>query len=68
MILIYKVDYKFLTGVVWREAIQHAQQLEKINQGQYGVCPGRNCTSVNHVLGRIKKGYFNNDSNGLGKF
>ena len=46
---IYKADYNFLVGIVWREAIQHAQQLGKINQGQYGGCPGRDCTSVTYL-------------------
>ena len=46
---IYETDYNFLIGVVWREAIQHAQKLGKINQGQYGECPGRDCTSVTYL-------------------
>ena len=33
VIHIYEADYNFLIGVVWREAIQHAQKLGKINQG-----------------------------------
>ena len=33
VIHIYEADYNFLVGIVWREAIQHAQQLGKINQG-----------------------------------
>ena len=49
MIHIYKADYNFLVGIVWREAIQHAQQLGKINQRQYGGCPGRDCTSVTYL-------------------
>ena len=49
MIHIYEADYNFLVGVVWREAIQHAQQLRKINQGQYGGFPGRDCTSVTYL-------------------
>ena len=44
-----KVDYNFLVRVVWREAIHYAQQLGKINQGQYGGCPGRDCTSVMYL-------------------
>ena len=49
VIHLYEADYNFLVGIVWREAIQHAQQLEKINQGQYGGCPGRDCTSVTYL-------------------
>ena len=49
VIYIYEADYNFLIGVVWREAIQHAQKLGKINQGQYGGCPGRDCTSVTYL-------------------
>ena len=45
----YESDYNFLVRELWREAIQHAQQLEKINQGQYGGCPGRDCTSVTYL-------------------
>ena len=33
VIHIKKADYNFLTIVEWREAIQHVQQLGKINQG-----------------------------------
>ena len=29
VIHIYEADYNFLIGAVWREAIQHAQELEK---------------------------------------
>ena len=32
VIHIYEVDYNFIIGAVWREAIQHAQKLGKINQ------------------------------------
>ena len=46
---IYEVDYNFLIGAVQREAIQQAQKLGKINQGQYGGCPGRDCTSVTYL-------------------
>ena len=46
VIHMYEVDYNFLIGAVWREAIQHAQKLGKINQGQYRGYPGRDCTSV----------------------
>ena len=46
---IYEVDYNFLVKVVWRKAIQHAQQLGEINQGQYCGCPGRDCTSVTYL-------------------
>ena len=49
VIHIYEADYNFLIGAVWREAIQHAQELGKINQGQYGGCPGRDCTSVTYL-------------------
>ena len=49
VIHIHKADYNFLVRVVWREAIKHAQQLGKINQGQYGGCPGRDCTSVMYL-------------------
>ena len=49
MIHIYETDYNFLIGAVWREAIQHAQKLGKINQGQYGGCPGRDYTSVTYL-------------------
>ena len=49
VIHIYEADYDFLIGVVGREAIQHAQQLGKINQGQYNGCPGRDCTSVTYL-------------------
>ena len=49
VIHIYEADYNFLIGAVWREAIQHAQKLGKINQGQYGGCPGRDCTSVTYL-------------------
>ena len=49
VIHMYKADYNFLVGVVWREAIQHAQQLREINQGQYGGCPGRDYTSVAYL-------------------
>ena len=38
-----------MIGAVWRKAIQHAQKLGKINQGQYGGCPGRDCTSVTYL-------------------
>ena len=33
VIHIYEADYNFLIDVGWREAMQHAQQLGKINQG-----------------------------------
>ena len=46
---IYETDYNFLVRIVRREAIQHVQQLGKINQGQYGGCPGRDCTSVTYL-------------------
>ena len=49
VINLYEADYKFLVGVVWKKAIQHAQQLGKINQGQYGGCPDRCCTSVTYL-------------------
>ena len=49
VIHLYEADYNFLVGVVWREAIQHAQQLGKINQCQYGGYPGRDCTSVTYL-------------------
>ena len=49
VIHIYEANYNFLVGVVWREEIQYAQELEKINQGQYGGCPGRDCTSVTYL-------------------
>ena len=49
VIHIYEADYNFLIGAVWREAIQHAQELGTINQGQYGGCPGRDCTSVTYL-------------------
>ena len=45
----YEADYNFLVGVVRHEAIQYAQQLREINQGQYGGCPGRDCTSVTYL-------------------
>ena len=44
VIHIYEADYNFRIDVVWREAIQHAQLLEKITQGQYGRCSGRDYT------------------------
>ena len=71
VIHIYKVDYNFLVGIVWREAIQHAQQLGEINQGQYGGYPGRDCTSVTYfeelrrdisVLTRTAYSNFDNDA------
>ena len=49
VIHIYEADYNFLVGVIWREAIQHTQQLGEINQGQYGGCPDRDCTSVTYL-------------------
>ena len=33
---------------MWREAIQHAQNLGKFNKEQYGGCPGRDYTSVTY--------------------
>ena len=48
MIHIYEADYNFLISVVWREAIQHAQELGKINQGQYRGCPGRDFKLVTY--------------------
>ena len=51
VIHIYEADYNFLIGALWREAIQHAQKLGKINQGQYGGCQGRDCTSVTYLEG-----------------
>ena len=49
VIHIYEADYNFLIGAVRREAIQHAQKLGKINQGQYGGYPDRDCTSVTYL-------------------
>ena len=49
VIYVYEADYNFLVGVVQRETIQHVQQLGKINQGQYGGCPDRDCTSVTYL-------------------
>lgn len=49
MIHIYKADYNFLVRVIQRKAIQHAQQMGKINQKQYGECLGRECTSVTYL-------------------
>ena len=49
VIHIYEADYNFLIGVIWREAIQHAQQIGKINQGQYGGCSSKDCTSVTYL-------------------
>ena len=71
MIYTYETDYNFLIGVVWREAIQHAQKPGKINQGQYGGCPGRDCISVTYleelrrdisILTRSACTNFNNDA------
>ena len=49
VIHIYEANYNFPVEVVWREAIQHTQQLGKINQGQYGECPGRDYMSVTYL-------------------
>ena len=49
MIHKYKVDYNFLFGVVWRKVYQYVEQLGKINQGPYGGCPDRDCTSVTYL-------------------
>ena len=49
VIHIYEADYNFLIGIVWREVIQHTQKPGKINQGQYGGCSGRDCTSVTYL-------------------
>ena len=46
---IYEADYNFLFGGIWREAIQYTQKQGKINQGQYGGCIGRDCTSVTYL-------------------
>ena len=71
MIHIYEAGYNFLVRIVWREAIQHAQQLGKINQGQYGGFPGRDCTSVMYleelrrdssILTRTAYANFDNDA------
>ena len=52
MIHVYETDYNFLFDVVWREATQHAQKIGKISAeqyGEYGACPGRDCTSVTYL-------------------
>ena len=71
VIHIYEADYNFLVRIVWREAIQHAQQLGEINQGQFGRCPGRDCTSVTYleelrrdisIMTRMAYSNFDNDT------
>ena len=57
--------------MVWREAIQYLQQLGKINQRQYGGCPGRDYTSITYlkelrrnisILTSVSYVNFNNDA------
>ena len=46
MIYLYKANLNLLLGLKWKDSIQKAQEDGTFNQGQYGCCPGRDCTSV----------------------
>ena len=49
VIHIYEADFNFFLGLKWRNSIQQAQQDGTLNQGQYGGCPGQDCTSVTYL-------------------
>jgi hypothetical protein len=46
---LFEADYNLILGVKWRQLMQHAEEHQTLNEGQYGSRAGREATALNRL-------------------